>query len=248
MDYSAFTLVQVFGGILLLLVVMRYLWILMTGRWHKPVVWLEEEKAGRISRQVRNLERFYQDKTRFFNWWFQVRRIEADNVPGAFAELGVYKGNSARILHHMAPEKDFYLFDTFSGFPEKDLKVEVGDAATYSPVYFSDTEIRKVRKHIRGNDRLHFVPGHFPESAGSCHDIRFSLVNIDADLYLPTKSGLDFFYPRLNPGGVIILHDHNGKWQGVIQAVKEFSEGICEPVIHVPDREGTVMIIKNRIC
>jgi O-methyltransferase len=75
----------------------------------------------------------------------------------------------------------------------------------------------------------------------------FSLVNLDADLYLPTKAGLEFFYPRLSPGGIIIIHDYNYKWPGIKKAADDFAAGIPEPLVMVPDMDGSVMIVKSVI-
>jgi len=69
---------------------------------------------------------------------------------------------------------------------------------------------------------------------------------MDADLYNPTKAGLEYFYPRLSPGGVIFIHDYNDKWQGLIKAVDEFAATIPEKLILVPDLDSTVMIVKNK--
>ena len=70
--------------------------------------------------------------------------------------------------------------------------------------------------------------GFFPETAEGVEDT-FCFVNLDADLYAPTVAGLDFFYSRLNSGGVIFIHDFFSKaFLGVKDAVREFcsKEGI----------------------
>ncbi|MBU2649381.1 MAG: TylF/MycF family methyltransferase, partial [Bacteroidetes bacterium] len=59
-------------------------------------------------------------------------------------------------------------------------------------------------------------------------------------------AGLEFFYPRLVPGGVILVHDYNSKWEGAMKAVNEFASNIPETLVHVPDSDNTIMIIKNR--
>ena len=88
--------------------------------------------------------------------------------------------------------------------------------------------------------------GYFPETIKGLENEIFALVNMDADLYNPTIAGLEFFYPRLSPGGVMLVHDYNPKWEGVMKAVDEFSRKIPESVISLPDMDGTVMIIKNK--
>ncbi|MEI6683153.1 MAG: TylF/MycF/NovP-related O-methyltransferase [Bacteroidota bacterium] len=242
------TLFQVvnFGLILVLLILfLRYLWITFAGREGTPVEWQQAVKTGRISARLKKMERRYPDKVRFYNWWFQTERLRQERVPGVFAELGVYKGASAAALHQMDPTRPFHLFDTFTGFTAGDLMQETGEAATYTPANFSDTSIESVLKRINGSRNIVIHQGYFPDSAAG-FTAKVALVNIDADLYLPTKAGLEFFYPLLSPGGVMIIHDYHYKWPGIIRAVDEFLTAVPEQLIHLPDIDGTVMIIRNK--
>lgn len=223
-----------------------YAWESFRDRPNRPEPWKNAVNEGRVNYELTREEKKHPDKVRFYNFWLQVERLNDLKVEGAFAELGVYKGASARILHLMAPERVFYLFDTFEGFPEKDLKEEKGRAATYTPQNFGDTSLQKARDHISGNQNIRFRPGYFPDTAKGLENEIFSLVNLDADLYLPTRAALEFFYPRLSPGGAILVHDYNSDWPGILKAVDEFCLTIPESPVLIPDLEGTVMIIRNR--
>jgi hypothetical protein len=60
---------------------------------------------------------------------------------------------------------------------------------------------------------------------------RYCAVSLDCDLYDPMKSGLDFFYPRLNRGGILFLHDYSsGHWPGSKKAIDEFCNETGEMV------------------
>ena len=241
-------LFQIINFIIILVVLVilaRYVWGMIFDKNYQPVEWQHSDKLGLISRELLRREKRYADKVRFFNWWFQIERIRREKIPGAFAELGVYKGDSAAIIHLMDPDRKFCLFDTFSGFPEKDLREETGEAASYTTGNFADTNIEKVRYSINGNDNIIFCPGYFPDTVRDLGNEVFSFVNMDADLYNPTKAGLEFFYPRLSPGGVIVIHDYNYKWEGIRKAVDEFAESIPESLVPVADMEGSVMIVKR---
>ncbi len=207
--------------------------------------WEDSVKKGYVSAKIRWMARFYPDKVRFFSWWLQIRRLKQQNISGSVAELGVYKGDSARILHQMDPARKFHLFDTFSGFTGKDLLTETGEAATYKPSNFADTYINKVLDRIGGNENIIPHPGYFPDTAAGLDAERFALVNMDADLYNPTKAGLEFFYPRLVRGGVIFIHDYNSKWPGIQKAIDEFATKIPEIPLLIPDKDGTVIIVKS---
>jgi len=244
-----------FAVILVILVIVgRYTWGVVFDKHYQPVEWEHKRKLGLIPTELVKLEKGYPDKVRFYNWWFQVERIKKDTIPGDFAELGVYKGESARLIHLMDPARNFHLYDTFEGFQEKDLEGETGEAATYTTRNFADTSLERVKRYLGDDDKFIFHEGRFQDSVGGEtgtatprqeSEDKFALVNMDVDLYAPTRAGLEYFYPRLSPGGVIFIHDYNYKWPGIIKAVDEFVALIPEQLILVPDMEGTVMIAKG---
>ena len=218
------------------------------GEGYEPPAWEHARKKGTLNKKLLKVSRNYPDKVRLYNFWLQIQRIEKDGIEGDFAELGVYKGDSARLLHLMAPGRTIHLFDTFEGFTGTDLQPETGEASTYTTKNFADTSINKVLKNI-GGDPAHIKvhAGYFPQSADGFDNVVYSVVSLDADLYNPTKAGLEYFYPHLAPGGVIFIHDYNYKWEGLMKAVDEFAATIPEKLILVPDLDSTVMIIKNRL-
>jgi O-methyltransferase len=231
----------------LVILMVRYLLLSFKEKSYYPVQWTHMMKKKKISEKLFMLENNYDDKIRFYNFWFQIERLKNDNIIGAFAELGVYQGETAKIIHEMDNTRIFHLFDTFTGFEKDDLKPETGEAATYSAKSFADTNEKKVLQHINGNSNIILHKGHFPDTTAGLENEKFAFVNIDADLYNPIKEGCNYFYTRLSPGGVIIIHDYNHKWEGAMKAVKEFAGVIPENIIEVPDKHGTVMIIKNKI-
>jgi O-methyltransferase len=246
MDIPLFQIINYSLILVVLILFIRYLWDMFFDRNYQPVEWQHARKQGRIHRSLIRMEKHYPDKVRFFNWWYQAERLKTERVHGAFAELGVYQGHSARILHCMDPDRRFHLFDTFRGFPAQDLAIEQGEAATYTTANFADTDIPRVLREIAGNSNVIIHPGYFPHTAQEADQERFALVNMDADLYQPTHAGLHFFYPRLNPGGVILIHDYNYKWEGVRRAVDDFMKTIPEALVILPDMDCTVMIVRNK--
>ncbi len=145
----------------------------------------------------------------------------------------------------MDNDRKFHLFDTFEGFTQTDLIGETGKAATYTTKNFADTSFEKVKKRLN-SDKFEFHQGYFPDTTTGLEKESFALVNMDADLYNPTKAGLEFFYPRLSLGGVIIIHDYNPDWPGIMQAVDEFAKTINLPIVPMPDQDSSVMIFKSR--
>ena len=75
-------------------------------------------------------------------------------------------------------------------------------------VHFRDTSAAQVRDFIASAADVRIVPGRFPETATAVPaDERFAFVQIDCDLYAPTLATLEFFYPRLAPRGLVVVHN-----------------------------------------
>ena len=117
---------------------------------------------------------------------------------------------------------------------------------------FSDTSVDIVMERMPHPENCIIKKGYFPETAESLEDETFAFVSLDPDLYAPVLSGLEFFYPRLSKGGVIVVHDYDNKqFEGVRRAVDEFENKMSgsgeEPLCLVPlgDLHGSCVITKK---
>jgi O-methyltransferase len=178
----------------------------------------------------------------------QLRRLSAD-VPedAVMAELGVYRGQTARLLQLMAPQRQLILFDTFKGFREEDLENESGKALSYTSANFDDTSMALVQEKLAPLDKIRFFKGDFSAVIPEIPEVQYAFVSIDADLAAPTLAGLRYFYPRLCPGGVIIVHDYNENWPSLMEAVDAFLATIPEQPALIPDQDSSLMIVKNAL-
>lgn len=241
-------IINIISGILVLTLLFfayRYLETFWSFKLYKPYKWEDAVKNNLVSGKLRSLERDYFDKIRFYCIWFQIERLKRENIKGDFAELGVHKGETAKIIYEMDPSRKLHLFDTFKGFNELDLQHEGQQGGKFTVKNFSDTSLEAVKKEIGENNTVIFHPGYFPTTAKGLESSQFAFIHLDADLYLPTIEGLKFFYPKLSPGGVIIIHDYNHNWDGIKKALDEFMNTIPETLIELPDWKGSAMIIRN---
>jgi hypothetical protein len=172
-------------------------------------------------------------------------RIVKRNVPGSIAELGVYKGEIAAVLNRLFPGRLLYLFDTFEGFSQSDLSDgQEGKYSSAAAGEFQETDVDLVLSRMADPERVVIRKGYFPETAAGLEDT-FALVSLDVDLYKPTLAGLEYFYPRLSPGGCVFVHDYNNlRFQGVRSAVEEFVEKSGAPLVLLPDTSGTAILPK----
>ncbi|MCC4233069.1 TylF/MycF family methyltransferase [Sphingobium soli] len=174
-----------------------------------------------------------------------ARQIRDRGVPGAVAELGVYKGDQACLINRLFADRTLYLFDTFSGFSDRDLDAESeGNFSSAIVGDFVDTSIELVESKLPHPDRAKFFPGFFPETAEGLEET-FAFVSLDVDLYDPTRAGLHWFYDRLSPGGYIFVHDYNNcRYMGVSKAVDAFVAATGACLVPLPDFAGSVVIAK----
>ncbi|MEO6655875.1 MAG: class I SAM-dependent methyltransferase [Pyrinomonadaceae bacterium] len=184
------------------------------------------------------------DMSRYYFLSLASDQLIKERIIGDVAELGVYKGSSAYFLAKLARclGTKAYFFDTFDGFNERDLvgRDNMADAGS-----FSDTSLASVRKFV-GEENVQYICGYFPQSLAQIQeDPHFCLVHIDCDLYAPFKDALEYFYPRLVEGGMLVMHDYASyTWQGVETAVDAFFEDKPERPILIPDKSGTAVIRK----
>ncbi len=146
-------------------------------------------------------------------------------LKGNVAEGGVCEGVFARKINELFPDRKLYLFDTFEGFDERDTTIEHEKGySNFSAGYLAISSEEKVRVSLPHPENAVIRKGYFPETAEGIDD-EFVFVNLDFDLYKPTYDGLNFFYPKMVKGGVIICHDFfDDDYLGVKNAVDKFCE------------------------
>jgi len=93
---------------------------------------------------------------------------------------------------------------------------------------------------------VNIFKGNFADISSQIPEQKYALVSIDADLAAPTIAGLQYFWPRLLPGGVIVVHDFNPEWPALMQAVEQFLTTITETPVLIPDRDTSLVIVKNK--
>jgi O-methyltransferase len=161
-----------------------------------------------------------------------MSRMNRDEIPGAVAELGVYRGDMSVFLQTFCDGRTLYLFDTFGGFPSEDAGQFVS--------MFSDTSLDYVRRRMGGAQNVDYRIGYFPDTTSGIEHEAFAFVSLDADLYKPTLAGLRFFWPRLSSGGYIFLHDYYSHFP-IADAVRDFG---LRDFIELPDKTGSIVIRK----
>lgn len=192
-----------------------------------------------------------------------TRHVVNHRIPGAFVESGVWMGGSimaaARTLVEMGEtDRDLYLFDTFEGLPAPgehdaiagsdrpideiyaDLYAGAGDKA------FLDAPIEQVRANLARTgypaDRIHLIPGLVEDTIPSSAPDQVAFLRLDTDWYSSTKVEMETLFPRLSPGGVLIIDDY-GFLEGARKAVDEYLASYPYPIfLHRIDATGRLVV------
>ncbi len=171
--------------------------------------------------------------------------IHKNKLAGAVAELGVYKGKFARYINQHFSDKTLYLFDTFEGFHSNDKTIEVSNNFSDGEQDFKNTSVERVLSIMPNREKCVIKKGYFPHTAEGMNE-EFCFVSLDTDLYEPIYQGLQFFYPKLVPGGYIMIHDFNNEaYPGVRAAVEKFCNENNANFTPIPDSCGSCIICKG---
>jgi hypothetical protein len=168
-----------------------------------------------------------------------VRHVEANNIPGAFVECGVWRGGSsmAAALTFKTP-RPFYLFDTFEGLTaptEHDRLAGSGEPAAgilrkagKGARIWCEAPLEEVKRNLAStgypSDRVTYIKGKVEDTIPDCAPGQIAVLRLDTDWYESTRHELEHLYPRLAPGGVLIIDDY-GYWTGAKKAVDEYFNG-----------------------
>ena len=146
----------------------------------------------------------YENRKRAF---FQYAK-ELKDIPGACAEVGVFQGDTAKIINSAFADRKLYLFDTFNGFDVRDVEIDEkkGFSAAQTGDY-CDTSIELVLQKMKYPQQCVIKKGYFPETAEG----------------LEETFAFEWFGERLAKGGFLISHDYyTESYGGVAQAIDEY--------------------------
>lgn len=168
--------------------------------------------------------------------------VMRSGVAGDVAECGCAAAVSTTLIASQLQRGGFagrlHVFDSFEGLspPQAEDAVPPDMATPYG--HQSDHGANRrfavsldfVQTRLQAFPFIDFYPGWIPERFPEVAGRRFALVNIDVDLYQPTRDALEFFWPRLNPGGAVFIDDfHIVDWPGATRAVEGFVDGLSSP-------------------
>lgn len=200
---------------------------------------------------------------RGFALWSAVEHIARNNYPGSFVECGCWRGGSAILLALAArrfglEDRPIFLFDTFEGMTAPSAQdtdilgrsaeslLEQASDQRESADIWAYASIEDVRGNLQSAgidlERVRLIQGDVRRTARKTRTGIIALLRLDTDFYDSTRAEMEALYPRLCPGGVLIIDDY-GHWRGARAAVDEYfeaEEAPRRPLLSAVDYTGRV--------
>jgi len=192
-----------------------------------------------------------------------VRYLIRNQIPGDFAECGVWRGGSMMaamlaLMQGQDTQRHIHLFDTFEGMSsptDRDVMFDgqkASDILSHTPKaegpgnYWCWAGLEDVTQNVQSigypANHIHLVKGKVEDTLPAQAPQRIALLRLDTDWYESTRHELEHLYPRLVPHGVLIIDDY-GHWQGAREAVDEyFANHPFKPMLHRLDYTGRLLI------
>lgn len=181
------------------------------------------------------------DSTRIFDRRFVLDQLLLITraVSGSTAECGVFQGTSSFLICNRDDRKGkaHYVIDSFEG-----LSVPESVDGSYWKAGDMAVPVESVKALLKDFDFVQFLKGWIPERFKELENQKFSFVHIDVDIFQPTYDSTQFFYSRLERGGVLLFDDYGlDTCPGAKQAVDLFMKDKPEPLVQLPTGQAFVV-------
>ncbi len=178
---------------------------------------------------------------RMYSLYKATEYVIKSHIVGDVVECGVWKGGSSMIaaltmkgLHDL--RKKIYLYDTYAGMTKPTKFDKSIDGNTRATEYWNNNKFGDINKwcyssleEVKSNlyktgypkNKLLFIEGEVEKTIPKIIPKKISLLRLDTDWYKSTHHELNYLYPLLTHGGVLILDDY-GHWRGARKATDEY--------------------------
>ena len=194
----------------------------------------ERKEFAKALKKIRDETELLLEDIEAYHIYMAVKRTQ--KVPGDIAEVGVYKGGSAKIICAVKGENPFTSLTRLKVCQKWMILIWSGLSTRESLQHRTDS----VKDYLKNDLNVFFYKGIFPGTSGPVQEKTFSMVNLDVDTSESTKQCLEFFYNRMNQGGILISHDYMTA-PGVKKAFDDFFDGEAERVLETAGSQCLVV-------
>lgn len=164
-------------------------------------------------------------------------------VAGDFVECGVFRGFSAKVaaryLDFGRQQRQWYLYDTFSGIPADQL-----NPGRVSPPYYEEPGLyESVQKRFAQYANVHVLRGRVPEVLAGRAPERVAFLHLDLNSAIAESAALEFFAARFTPGAFVLLDDYGWRAYREQKLVADrFFGARGRPIVELPTGQGLVIV------
>jgi O-methyltransferase len=170
-----------------------------------------------------------------------VLTVLKDGVPGDFIETGIWRGGSVILMRailkaHGVTDRTVFAADSFEGLPKPDAGSYPADRGDR---HWTQNELAVSLEQVRANldryglldDQVQFLKGWFKDTLPGAPIERLAVARLDGDMYESTMTAIEALYPKLQPGGFLIVDDYSAI-PACKQAIEDYRArvGISEPI------------------
>jgi hypothetical protein len=175
-----------------------------------------------------------------------VTKVIKENIPGDLIETGVWRGGAVIFMRailkaYEVTDRNVWVADSFEGLPKPNAEKYIADKDeqfhTYDVLKVSMEQVQEnFRKYDLLDEQVKFLKGWFRDTLPAAPIRQLAVLRLDGDMYESTMDALTNLYPRLSPGGFVIIDD----W-AVVEACKlavndyRAAHNIIEPIIPIDD-------------
>lgn len=174
-----------------------------------------------------------------------VKEVVEAQIPGDLVETGVWRGGASILMRaaleaYGDQERRVWCADSFEGLPAPDLNRYPQDQGMF---WHTCPELSVSLEQVRANfekyglldQRVVFLKGWFKDTLPTAPIERISILRLDGDLYASTMDSLDNLYPKVSPGGFIIVDDYGIPEDTCRRAIQDFraARNISAPIVDI---------------
>lgn len=210
---------------------------LRTGRKHQLNDYAELKQNGLISSKTAHtiigMKRLNQLQE-------AVETVLREGVPGDLIETGVLRGGACIFMRGILEaygvrDRKVWVADSFRGFPPRTPKAGELDTEPLNQWAVGRPEVEEnFRRYGLLDEQVRFLEGYFSETLAGAPIDQLAVLRLDGDIYPSTIQALEALYPRLSPGGYLIVDDYH-VFDECREAVRDYraAQGIATPLVRV---------------
>jgi O-methyltransferase len=169
-----------------------------------------------------------------------VETVIIDAIPGDLIEAGVWRGGATIFMRGLLraygiTDRRVWVADSFAGLPPPDPRYPADAGSQHHTIDALKVSLEEVSANFERygllDDQVVFLKGWFKDTLPTAPIGKLAVARLDGDMYESTIDALTALYPKLSPGGYLIVDDY-GALPGCRRVVDDYREanGITEPM------------------